>query len=302
MIITVKQYLLTLQQYICAELAAIDDGAKFRQDAWQRDNGSTGLTCVLENGRVFEKAGVNFSHVIGSHLPAAATISRPDLTDCSFQAVGLSLVIHPSNPYVPTTHANIRFFMTTPANTASVWWFGGGFDLTPYYGFVEDCRHWHQSAKAACDPFGQNLYADFKAACDNYFYLQHRQEARGIGGIFFDDFNAVSFDHSFGLAKSIGDHFWPAYQPIVMRRYQTLYGAQQKAFQCYRRGRYVEFNLIYDRGTLFGLQSGGRTESILISLPPNVTWLYDWHAAPNSEEALLTNFLKPQNWLNIQQF
>lgn len=294
----VKTYLLQLQNHICSELEKIDEQGSFIEDIWTRKEGGGGQTRVMNKGLVFAKAGVNFSHVSGQKLPTSATAIRPELADCQFSALGVSLVIHPDNPYVPTTHANIRFFLAEKENTAPVWWFGGGFDLTPYYGFDEDCQFWHETAYNACKPFGESLYPRLKTWCDEYFYLKHRQEARGIGGLFFDDFNEQSFEHSFGLAKSIGDHFIKAYGPIVMRRKTLPFGERQKAFQLYRRGRYVEFNLIYDRGTLFGLQSGGRTESILMSLPPEVHWEYNFSPEDHSEEArLYTHYLPARDWL-----
>lgn len=295
----VENYLITLQKNICDTLAAVD-GKTFQTDLWKHPKGGGGKSCVLQNGHVFEKAGVNFSHVTGDNLPAAASARHPDLTGRNFDAMGVSLVIHPLNPYVPTTHCNIRFFMATKENADPIWWFGGGFDLTPYYGFEEDCMHWHETAKKACDPFGKDIYATYKKACDDYFYLKHREEMRGIGGLFFDDLNEKSFEHCFELTKSIGDHFLPAYIPIVKSRKDTPYGEMEKAFQCYRRGRYVEFNLIYDRGTLFGLQFGGRIESIFVSLPPQANWVYNWHAKPGTPEAQLTDyFLKPREWVGL---
>lgn len=294
----VQAYLLSLQQSICDTLTQVDGQACFIEDAWSRDGGGGGLTRVLARGNVFEKAGVNFSHVFGEQLPGSATVARPELAGGRFVALGVSLVIHPNNPYVPTTHANVRFFLTEKENGDALWWFGGGFDLTPYYGFEEDCIHWHRTAKAACDPFGEEIYPHFKDWCDRYFYLKHRQEARGIGGLFFDDYHAKSFEHSFGLMQSIGDHFLKAYVPIVERRRDMPFGEREKAFQRYRRGRYVEYNLVYDRGTLFGLQSNGRTESILMSLPPEVTWEYQWQPQSGSEEArLYTDFLPIRDWL-----
>ncbi|MCX7115821.1 MAG: oxygen-dependent coproporphyrinogen oxidase [Gammaproteobacteria bacterium] len=295
----IKTYLWALQSHICATLAALDGRSAFQSFPWTSQLG-IGNSSVLEGGTLFEKAGVNVSHVSASQLPAAATQKRPELIGCAFQALGLSLVIHPKNPYVPTTHANIRFFIANPESDHPTWWFGGGFDLTPYYGFQEDCIHWHATAKQACDPFGLTLHPKFKAWCDEYFYLPHRQEARGIGGLFFDDFNEVSFAHSFDFMKSIGDHFLKGYVPIVEKRASLPFTERERQFQCYRRGRYVEFNLLYDRGTLFGLQSGGRTESILMSLPPEVHWTYDWHPEPGSPEALLyTDFLPAKDWLSI---
>jgi coproporphyrinogen III oxidase len=251
----------------------------------------------MRGGAVFEQGGINFSHVFGSHLPASATAHRPELAGRTFQAMGVSLVMHPANPYVPTSHANVRFFLAERAGAEPVWWFGGGFDLTPYYGFDADVVHWHRTARAACAPFGADLYPRLKQWCDDYFFLRHRSEPRGVGGLFFDDENAGGFEHSFALMRSIGDHYLDAYRPIVARRKATPYGERERAFQKYRRGRYVEFNLVYDRGTLFGLQSGGRTESILMSLPPEVSWRYDWHPEPGSPEAVLyERYLKPRDW------
>lgn len=294
----VKTYLLKLQNSICAELEKLDEKAGFFEDAWERPEGGGGITRVMNNGAVFAKAGVNFSHVTGNQLPPSASANRPELAGCKFSALGVSLVIHPDNPYIPTTHANVRFFIAEKENAPPVWWFGGGFDLTPYYGFREDCQHWHQMAFNACQPFGESIYPKFKAWCDNYFFIKHRQEARGIGGLFFDDYNEQDFNHSFGLAQSIGDHFIKAYAPIVARRKAHPFGPHEKNFQLYRRGRYVEFNLVYDRGTLFGLQSGGRTESILVSLPPEVQWQYNWQPEENSAEAkLYTEYLPAQDWL-----
>lgn len=295
----VKTYLLQLQTSICSELEKLDGKAHFIEDAWDRPEGGGGITRVMDKGAVFAKAGVNFSHVTGHQLPPSATANRPELAGCRFSALGVSLVIHPDNPYVPTTHANIRFFIAEKENAAPVWWFGGGFDLTPYYGFREDGQHWHQTALNACLPFGNDIYPRFKAWCDEYFFLKHRQEARGIGGLFFDDYNEQSFEHSFGLTQSIGNHFIKAYAPIVNRRKSLPFGTREKNFQLYRRGRYVEFNLVYDRGTLFGLQSGGRTESILMSLPPEVHWQYNWQPEEHSEEnKLYTDFLPAQDWVN----
>ena len=296
----VKQYLLALQDRICQELAEEDGRGAFREDAWQRegDGGGGGITRVLTAGTVFEQAGVNFSHVTGTALPAAATAHRPELAGRCFEALGVSLVIHPHNPYVPTSHANVRFFIATKAGSAPIWWFGGGFDLTPYYGFEEDAIHWHHTAQQACAAFGPEVYARYKQWCDEYFYLRHRDETRGVGGLFFDDLNEGGFDTCFALMQSVGDHYLPAYRPIVERRKRTPYGERERDFQLYRRGRYVEFNLIYDRGTLFGLQSGGRTESILMSLPPLVKWRYNWQPEAGSPEAALyQDFLKPRDWL-----
>ncbi|MCG7900318.1 MAG: oxygen-dependent coproporphyrinogen oxidase [Candidatus Thiodiazotropha lotti] len=299
----VKEYLLNLQQTICSALEQEDGHTSFLQDSWQREAGERlgggGISAVLQAGDVFEQAGVNFSHVSGSQLPGSATAHRPELAGRAFEAMGLSLVIHPNNPYVPTSHANVRFFIAEKAGEAPVWWFGGGFDLTPYYGFDEDCRAWHQVAKKACLPFGEDVYSRYKKWCDEYFYLKHRQEPRGIGGLFFDDLNEWGFSKSFDFMQSVGDHYLDAYLPIVQRRRDTPYGERERDFQLYRRGRYVEFNLVYDRGTLFGLQSGGRTESILMSLPPLVRWQYSWSPQAGSEEArLYEHFLKPKDWVD----
>lgn len=295
---SIKSYLLTLQNNICQTLENLDGHVKFIEDAWTRPQGGGGLTRIMTKGHLFASAGVNFSHVSGGELPPSASINRPELVGRRFSALGVSVVIHPNNPYVPTSHANVRFFVAEKDGAPPVWWFGGGFDLTPYYGFEEDCKHWHQTARNACQPFGDTLYPEFKAWCDRYFYIKHREEARGIGGLFFDDYNAHGFDHSFKLMQSIGDHFMLAYVPIVERRKAIPFGAREKAFQLYRRGRYVEFNLVYDRGTLFGLQSGGRTESILMSLPPEVSWQYNWQPNANSAEATLyTDYLPRRDWL-----
>lgn len=296
----VKAYLLELQDRICNAIAEQDGGDGFVEDSWQREHGGGGRTRVLSDGNVIEKGGVNFSHVFGDKLPGSATAHRPELAGRTFQAMGVSLVIHPKNPYIPTSHANVRFFIAEKEGEDPVWWFGGGFDLTPYYGYDEDCRHWHQVAHQACQPFGDGVYENYKNWCDEYFYLKHRDEPRGIGGLFFDDLNEGGFDHCFALMRSIGDAYLPAYQPIIERRKDTAYGDQQRNFQLHRRGRYVEFNLVFDRGTLFGLQSGGRTESILMSLPPEVRWSYDWSPEPGSEEEkLYTRYLKPTNWLEV---
>jgi len=296
----VKSYLLKLQTNICEELEILDGKGEFLKDQWTRKEGGGGITCVLNNGKVFAKAGVNFSHVTGEKLPPSATANRPELAGCKFTALGVSLVIHPDNPYVPTTHANVRFFIAEKENSTPIWWFGGGIDLTPYYGFKEDCRHWHQTCLNACEPFGEEIYPHFKSWCDKYFYIKHREEARGIGGLFFDDYNHNGFEHSFSLMQSIGNHFILAYAPIVNLRKDHKFGDREKSFQLYRRGRYVEFNLVYDRGTLFGLQSGGRTESILMSLPPEVNWQYNWQPEKGSdEEKLYTDYLPAKNWLAI---
>ncbi len=298
----VKEYLLSLQNSICDGLAAVDGKETFRQDSWERDAGGGGRTRVLTNGAVFEQGGVNFSHVLGDDLPPSATAHRPELAGRSFQATGVSLVIHPNNPYVPTSHANVRFFIAEKEGAEPVWWFGGGFDLTPYYAFEEDVVFWHQTARTACDPFGDDYYARFKKWADEYFFLTHRSEPRGVGGLFFDDLNENGFESSFDFIKSVGDHYLKAYLPIVEKRKDTAFGERERDFQLYRRGRYVEFNLVYDRGTLFGLQSGGRTESILMSLPPLVKWRYDWHPEPGSPEAeLYDKFLKPRDWLEIMK-
>ncbi|MFT5575607.1 MAG: coproporphyrinogen III oxidase, partial [Bermanella sp.] len=267
----VKDYLLQLQDHICSELEGLDGGALFVEDAWER-----GRSRVLTDGAVIEKGGVNFSHVSGENMPGSATAQRPELAGRSYQAMGVSLVIHPENPYIPTSHANVRFFVAEKPGEEPVWWFGGGFDLTPYYPFEEDCRHWHQTAHDACAPFGDDVYSRYKKWCDEYFYLKHRDEMRGVGGLFFDDLNEPGFDQSFAFMRSVGNAFLPAYLPIAVRRQDTDWGERERNFQLYRRGRYVEFNLVFDRGTLFGLQSGGRTESILMSLPPLARWEYNW--------------------------
>ncbi|GAB0153514.1 MULTISPECIES: oxygen-dependent coproporphyrinogen oxidase [Marinobacterium] len=296
----VKRYLLDLQERICAALEQADGKARFVEDSWERAEGGGGRSRVISQGGVIEKGGVNFSHVYGKALPGSATAHRPELAGRSFEAMGVSLVIHPHNPYVPTSHANVRFFIAEKEGEAPVWWFGGGFDLTPYYGNDDDCRHWHQVAHDACAPFGDDIYPRFKQWCDDYFYLKHRQEPRGIGGLFFDDLNELGFDDSFGLMRAIGDAYVPAIVPIIEKRKDMPYGERQRDFQLHRRGRYVEFNLVYDRGTLFGLQSGGRTESILMSLPPEVRWDYNWQPEPDTEEAVLyERYLKPRNWLDV---
>ncbi|MBW3197697.1 oxygen-dependent coproporphyrinogen oxidase [Marinobacter nauticus] len=294
----VKDYLIGLQERICQRLEAVDGQASFIRDSWQRPEGGGGISRVLADGGVVEKGGVNFSHVMGETMPASATAHRPHLAGAPWQAMGVSLVIHPNNPYVPTSHANVRFFIATPEDSAPVYWFGGGYDLTPYYGFEEDCVHWHRTAKAACQPFGDSVYADYKRWCDDYFYLKHRQEPRGVGGLFFDDYNTGDFDRDFAFMQAVGDSYIEAYEPIVRRRMDQPWGEREREFQLYRRGRYVEFNLVYDRGTLFGLQSGGRTESILMSLPPLVRWDYDRRPEPGTEEARLTEyFLTGRDWL-----
>lgn len=287
-----------LQERICAALEAEDGDGSFLADEWQREEGGGGSTRVLRDGRVFEQAGVNYSHVSGRQLPGAASALRPELAGLPFQALGVSLVIHPRNPYVPTAHCNVRYFQAGEGNETRVWWFGGGFDLTPYYGFDDDALHWHRTAAAACAAHGAGTYARLKRRCDEYFYLPHRQEARGIGGLFFDDLHDGGFEACFAFTRSVGEHFLPAYQPIVARRKHLEYGPREREFQLYRRGRYVEFNLIHDRGTLFGLQSGGRTESILMSLPPQAAWRYNWQPQPGSAEArLYERYLRPRDWL-----
>lgn len=299
-----KTFLLDYQAKLCASLEELEPSdTTFLTDPWDRPEGGGGISKVLEGGGTFEKAGVNFSHVMGSKLPPSATANRPQLAGRPFHATGVSIVIHPRNPYVPTSHANIRLFLA-PAqekHQEDIWWVGGGFDLTPYYGNREDCITWHQHAKDACDPYGAHLYPKFKTWCDDYFYLKHRNEPRGIGGIFFDDFDEGGFDNALGLIKSVAEHYKDAYAQIVAKRANTPYGERERTFQLYRRGRYVEFNLVWDRGTHFGLQSNGRTESILMSLPPIVEWKYDYHPEPNTPEAELYNtFLKPTDWLNIE--
>ena len=295
---SIKEYLLELQTSICQSLEQLDGKAKFLQDHWDRPQGGGGRTHAMNDGAIIEKCGVNFSHVWGEKIPAPATRQRPELQDRAFEAMGVSVIIHPLNPYAPTSHFNIRFFSAEKSGAEPVWWFGGGFDLTPYYGFIEDCTHWHQTAQAACTPFGEDIYPRYKKWADDYFYLPHRQEPRGIGGIFFDDLQEWDFATCFAFARSISDHFLPAYLPILNRRASHPYLPSHREFQSYRRGRYVEFNLIHDRGTLFGLQSQGRTESILISLPPQVSWRYDWRPQPESEEArLYEEFLKVRDWV-----
>jgi len=294
----VKNYLLALQDDICQQLAEEDGGAQFVEENWTREQGGGGRTRVMADGAVIEKGGVNFSHVFGTQLPASATANRPELAGRSFQAMGVSLVIHPKNPYVPTSHANVRFFVAEKEGEEPVWWFGGGFDLTPYYGFEEDVRFWHQTAKDACDPFGEGVYEKYKNWCDDYFHLKHRDEPRGVGGLFFDDLSEKGFEESFAFMQSVGDHYVKAYRPIMAKRKDTPFGERERKFQCYRRGRYVEFNLVFDRGTIFGLQTGGRTESILMSLPPVVHWDYNWQPEPNTPEAkLYSDFLIKKDWL-----
>lgn len=292
-----REFFTGLQARIVQRLEEVD-GARFRRDEWERPEGGGGLSCVMEEGNVLERGGVNYSHVFGGGLPASATAARPELSGRSFEAMGVSLVLHPRNPYAPTVHLNVRFLEARKEGAEPVWWFGGGMDLTPYYGFEEDAVHFHQACKEALSPFGENYHPRFKKWCDQYFYLKHRKEPRGIGGIFFDDLSKPDFDTCFSLTKSVGDHFLDAYVPILERRLVIPYGERERDFQAYRRGRYVEFNLVWDRGTLFGLQSGGRTESILMSLPPIVKWRYDWKPEPGKpEERLYTDFLTGRDWV-----
>ena len=300
MIEQVEKYLLNLQNDICEEFGGLDTKSSFDKDVWEREDGrGSGITRVITDGSLFEKGGVNFSIISGDKMPKSATELRPELAGRKFTALGVSLVLHPENPFIPTTHANVRFFIAENEEEEPLWWFGGGFDLTPYYGFEEDAIHWHKIANKACEPFGEKVYEKYKKWCDDYFYLSHRDEQRGIGGLFFDDLNEGGFDSCFEFMKSIGNHFVEAYKPIVLKRQETPYNEKQKDFQLYRRGRYVEFNLVQDRGTLFGLQSGGRSESILMSLPPKVKWIYQFNISPNSEEEKLTNYyLKPRDWIS----
>lgn len=294
----VKNFLLSLQDTICQQLAAADGQAQFTEDQWVREEGGGGRSRVLTHGAVFEQAGVNFSHVYGATLPASATAHRPELAGRSFQAMGVSLVIHPLSPFIPTSHANVRFFIAEKEGEAPVWWFGGGFDLTPYYGFTEDARHWHRTAQQLCQPFGDEVYPKYKKWCDDYFFIKHRNEARGIGGLFFDDLNNPDFATAFAFMQAVGNGFTDAYLPIVEKRKSLSWTEHQRQFQLYRRGRYVEFNLVWDRGTLFGLQTGGRTESILMSMPPLVRWEYNFHPEPDSQEAALyRDFLPVRDWL-----
>ena len=294
----VKVYLQNLQDRICKAIEQEDGQARFHEDRWNRGEGGGGISRVFADGAVFEQAGVGFSHVFGDKMPPSATAHRPELAGRRWQAMGVSLVIHPRNPYAPTSHANVRFFVAEKDGAEPVWWFGGGFDMTPYYGFEEDAIHWHHVAREACQAFGDDVYPRYKKWCDDYFFLKHRNEPRGIGGLFFDDLNEGGFARCFGFMSSVGDHFIKAYLPIIARRKNTPYGERERDFQLYRRGRYVEFNLVYDRGTLFGLQSGGRTESILMSLPPLVKWRYNWQPEPGTPEAKLYEvFLKPRDWL-----
>ncbi|TKB51922.1 oxygen-dependent coproporphyrinogen oxidase [Ferrimonas aestuarii] len=295
----VKQFLLGLQDRICEQLADIDGQAQFQQDQWQRELGGGGRSRVLTEGRLFEQAGVNFSHVFGDKMPASATAQRPELEGCRFQAMGVSLVIHPRNPHIPTSHANVRFFIAEKEGAEPIWWFGGGFDLTPFYPVDEDVLHWHRTAETLCRPFGDDYYPKYKEWCDRYFFLKHRNETRGVGGLFFDDLNEPGFEDSFAFMQAVGNGFLDAYLPVVERRQHDEYSEAQRQFQLYRRGRYVEFNLVFDRGTLFGLQSGGRTESILMSMPPLVRWEYQYQPQAGSPEAkLYEDYLRPRDWLN----
>ena len=301
----IREYLLTLQSNLCESMLAYEPTQRFLKEPWVREAGGGGISCILQKGALFESAGVNFSHVRGQSMPASASAHRPDLAGRSFEALGISLVLHPNNPYLPTTHMNVRYFQAVKENEPTIWWFGGGFDLTPFYPFEEDVVAWHQVANAACEPFGDAVYPRYKNWADEYFYLPHRQETRGVGGLFFDDLNSSTwgwdFDTCFAFMKSVGDHFWVAYDPIIQKRQAMSYGEREKSFQRYRRGRYVEFNLVYDRGTLFGLQSGGRTESILMSLPPDVAWQYQWSPAIGTPESVLyERFLVPHDWLNLK--
>ena len=294
----VKTYLMQLQDRICEGLERADGKGLFSEESWQRPGGGGGRSRTLVDGAVFEKGGVGFSHVMGDPLPPSATASRPELAGCRWQAMGVSLVMHAHNPFVPTSHANVRLFVAEKDGMEPVWWFGGGYDLTPYYGFDDDCRHWHQSAKTACEPFGSDVFPRFKSWCDDYFYLPHRSEPRGVGGIFYDDLNAWDFTTTFAFMQSIGDSYLAAYLPIVARRQDTPFGPAQRTWQEIRRGRYVEFNLVFDRGTIFGLQSGGRTESILMSLPPAVQWHYNHQPEAGSAEArLLDYYLTGRDWV-----
>ncbi|MGR5269624.1 oxygen-dependent coproporphyrinogen oxidase [Vibrio astriarenae] len=299
----VKTFLLSLQDDICQQLELTDGSGKFVEDAWTREQdhklGGGGRSRVMKNGGVFEQGGVNFSHVTGAQMPASATAHRPELAGRRFEAMGVSLVMHPNNPYVPTSHANVRFFIAEKEGEAPIWWFGGGFDLTPFYPFDEDCVHWHQAAQSICAPFGDDIYEQHKTWCDEYFYLPHREETRGVGGLFFDDFNQWEFERCFSYMRAVGEGYCQAYLPIVERRKNHTYAEREREFQLYRRGRYVEFNLVYDRGTLFGLQSGGRTESILMSMPPLARWEYAYHPeAGSAEERLTSQYLKAQDWLS----
>jgi coproporphyrinogen III oxidase len=293
----VKNYFTSLQDHIVSAFSNLD-GKPFRRDTWSRAEGGGGVSCVIEEGNIFERGGVNFSHVFGRGLPPSANASRPELSGRGFEAMGVSLVMHPRNPFVPTVHMNVRFFVARKDGAEDAWWFGGGMDLTPYYGFQEDAAHFHRTCRDAVKPFGEDYHGRFKRWCDDYFFLKHRNEPRGVGGIFFDDFNELPFEQSFAFTRSVGDHFLAAYAPIIEKRQGMAYGEGERDFQAYRRGRYVEFNLVHDRGTLFGLQSGGRTESILMSMPPIVKWRYDWRPEAGSvEEKLYTDFLVAKDWI-----
>ncbi|GEA52538.1 oxygen-dependent coproporphyrinogen-III oxidase [Vibrio inusitatus NBRC 102082] len=293
----VKRFLLQLQDNICAELEVADGEASFIEDAWSRELGGGGRTRVLKGGAIIEQGGVNFSHVFGDKMPGSATAHRPELAGRKFEAMGVSLVIHPNNPFIPTSHANVRFFIAEKEGSEPIWWFGGGFDLTPFYPFHDDCQHWHDTAKQLCAPFGADVYAEHKKWCDDYFFLPHRNETRGVGGLFFDDLNQWGFEKSFAYMRAVGEGFTKGYLPILEKRKDTLYTEQHRQFQLYRRGRYVEFNLVYDRGTLFGLQSKGRTESILMSMPPLARWEYNYQVEEGSHEALLyKEYLSPREW------
>ena len=297
----VKSFLLKLQDNICQTLELADGKGSFVEDAWEREQGGGGRTRVLTDGHVIEQGGVNFSHVYGGELPASATAARPELAGRSFQAMGVSLVIHPKNPYIPTSHANVRFFLAEKEGEDPVWWFGGGFDLTPFYPFMEDVVHWHTVSEKLCRPYGEEVYGKYKKWCDDYFYLKHRNETRGVGGLFFDDLNQWGFEKSFAFMQDVGNGYLDAYIPIIEKRKDTNYSENERQFQLYRRGRYVEFNLVYDRGTLFGLQTGGRTESILMSMPPMARWEYNFQPTPNSPEAALyREYLKPRDWLESE--
>ena len=297
---TVKAFLLELQDKICSGLEQADGQATFVEDSWQRAEGGGGRTRVITDGAIIEQGGVNYSHVFGASMPASATAHRPELAGRSFHACGVSLVIHPKNPHIPTSHANVRFFIAEKEGETPIWWFGGGFDLTPFYPQLEDVKHWHQVAKDLCDPFGDTVYDDYKKWCDEYFYLKHRGETRGVGGLFFDDLNQWGFEKSFEFMQAVGHGFLDAYLPIIKKRKVTPVTAAQRDFQLYRRGRYVEFNLVWDRGTLFGLQTGGRTESILMSMPPLARWEYNYTPEAESAEAVLyKDYLKPRDWLNL---
>ncbi|SET39294.1 oxygen-dependent coproporphyrinogen oxidase [Thorsellia anophelis] len=296
----IKDFFMSLQDKLCLELAKVDGEKTFKEEQWVREDGGGGRSRVIQDGRIFEQGGVNFSHVFGESMPASATAHRPELMGRSFHALGVSIVMHPKNPYLPTSHANVRFFLAQKPGAEPVWWFGGGFDLTPYYPFKEDVIHWHNQAKSICLPFGSEVYPKYKKWCDEYFYLKHRQEARGVGGLFFDDLNTPNFAQSFAFTKAVGEGYLDAYLPILERRKNLSYGERERDFQLYRRGRYVEFNLVWDRGTLFGLQTGGRTESILMSMPPLVKWSYGYEVEANSKEAeLLTDYLPPKEWATL---